>query len=47
MSRHSWCGPCRIIGPALSKAVAANPQVTLVKINVDNCEDIAKEFNVR
>ncbi|CEG68933.1 Putative Thioredoxin [Rhizopus microsporus] len=41
-----WCGPCRIIGPALSKAVAANPQVTLVKINVDNCEDIAKEFNI-
>ncbi|KAG0798934.1 hypothetical protein G6F22_003729 [Rhizopus arrhizus] len=29
-----WCGPCRVLTPLLSKTVAANPQVTLVKINV-------------
>ncbi|KAG0860797.1 hypothetical protein G6F17_000665 [Rhizopus arrhizus] len=39
-----WCGPCRVLTPLLSKTVAANPQVTLVKLNVDDCPEIAGEF---
>ncbi|CAO3689018.1 unnamed protein product [Rhizopus stolonifer] len=42
----NWCGPCKILAPMLSKTVAANPQVTLVKVDVDSCVDIAREFNV-
>lgn len=41
-----WCGPCRVLTPLLSKTVAANPQVTLVKLNVDDCPEIAGEFKV-
>ncbi|KAI8993349.1 thioredoxin-like protein [Pilobolus umbonatus] len=42
----NWCGPCKLLGPILTKAVAANPTVTLVKINVDDCPDIAQKYKV-
>ncbi|CAO0793848.1 unnamed protein product [Mucor circinelloides] len=41
-----WCGPCKMLGPLLTKSVAANPKVTLVKINVDDNQDIAAKFKV-
>lgn len=43
---YSWCGPCKMLGPLLSKSVAANPNVTLVKINVDDNQEIASKFKV-
>lgn len=36
-----------MLGPLLTKAVAANPKVTLVKINVDDNQEIAADFKVR
>ncbi|KAI8391204.1 thioredoxin [Radiomyces spectabilis] len=41
-----WCGPCKVLGPLLTKAVAANPTVTLVKVNVDKYQELATEFNI-
>ncbi|KAG2231098.1 hypothetical protein INT48_003467 [Thamnidium elegans] len=41
-----WCGPCKMLGPLLSKSVAANPNVTLIKINVDDNQEIASKFKV-
>ncbi|OBZ90273.1 Thioredoxin, mitochondrial [Choanephora cucurbitarum] len=41
-----WCGPCKMLGPILSKAVEANPKVTLVKINVDDHQEIASDFKI-
>ncbi|KAI9271346.1 thioredoxin-1, partial [Sporodiniella umbellata] len=41
-----WCGPCKVLAPMLSKVVASNPEVTLVKVNVDDCQEIASEFKV-
>ncbi|KAI8889749.1 thioredoxin [Backusella circina FSU 941] len=41
-----WCGPCKIIAPVLSKSVAANPKVTLVKINVDEHQELAQKYQV-
>lgn len=35
-----------MLGPLLSKSVAANPNVTLVKINVDDNQEIASKFKV-
>lgn len=35
-----------MLGPLLTKSVAANPKVTLVKINVDDNQDIAAQFKV-
>jgi thioredoxin 1 len=35
-----------MLGPLLTKAVAENPKVTLVKINVDDHQEIAADFKV-
>ncbi|CAO3612487.1 unnamed protein product [Cunninghamella blakesleeana] len=41
-----WCGPCKMLTPILSKAVANNPSVTLVKINVDDHSDVASTYQI-
>ena len=43
-----WCGPCRQLGPALEKAVAAKGgAVRLAKINIDENPQIAGRFRVQ
>lgn len=43
-----WCGPCKQLGPALEKAVTqANGKVKLVKINVDENQELAGQMGVR
>lgn len=42
-----WCGPCKMMGPALEKAVAAHPgTVCLGKVNVDQAKQLAAENKV-
>ncbi|KAI9313427.1 thioredoxin [Dichotomocladium elegans] len=41
-----WCGPCRMLAPYLQKAVAANPSVTLVKLNVDDAAELAGKYRI-
>ena len=43
-----WCGPCKQLGPMLEKAVtAANGKVRLVKINVDENQQLAGQMRVQ
>ena len=43
-----WCGPCKQLGPALEKAVKqANGKVKLVKINVDENQQLAGQLRVQ
>ncbi|KAJ2962081.1 hypothetical protein NQZ79_g2785 [Umbelopsis isabellina] len=41
-----WCGPCKMLGPILTKAVADNKKVTLVKVDVDESTDIAAKYQI-
>lgn len=42
-----WCGPCKMMGPALEKAVAAHPGgVCLGKVNIDQAKQLAAENRV-
>ena len=41
-----WCGPCRIQGPVLEKFAEANPDVKVVKINVDDNQELAMQFKI-
>jgi putative thioredoxin len=43
-----WCGPCKILGPQLEKAVrAAKGKVRMVKINIDENPAIAGQLGVK
>ena len=43
-----WCGPCKTLGPALESAVkAANGKVKMVKIDVDQSQQIAAQLQIK
>ncbi|MBR1871984.1 MAG: thioredoxin [Bacteroidales bacterium] len=43
-----WCGPCRMLSPTVDDIAAEFPdKYTVVKCNVDDCEDIASDFGIR
>lgn len=43
-----WCGPCKMIGPALEElSDELGEQVTIVKLNIDDHPDTPTQFGVR
>lgn len=40
-----WCGPCKMVTPVL-EAIAAENNVKLLKINVDENQELANAFNI-
>jgi len=41
-----WCGPCRMIAPIVEAIAKENEDIKVVKINVDNAQDLAMQYNV-
>ena len=42
-----WCGPCRMIAPILDQiSEEMADKVTVVKCNVDDCEDVAMRYRI-
>ncbi|KAG9350482.1 hypothetical protein JZ751_026848 [Albula glossodonta] len=42
-----WCGPCKILGPRLEKAIAKQQgRVTMAKVDIDEHTDLAIEYGV-
>lgn len=42
-----WCMPCRMLGPVIEKTVEKyKSKVSLVKVNVDEHQDLAGKYNV-
>ena len=43
-----WCGPCRIVGPALEKISKEYlNKIKFTKLNVDDAQEISAQFDVR
>jgi thioredoxin 1 len=44
----TWCGPCRMLSPTVDEiATEYDGKATVVKCNVDDCEDIASRYGIR
>lgn len=42
-----WCGPCRMLGPILDSLASENPEIQVVKVNVDTESELATEYSIR
>ena len=42
----SWCGTCRMVAPVLEEIAGENPDIKVVKINVDEEMELASQFRV-
>lgn len=42
----TWCGPCRALGPTLEEMVAKYDDFQIVKVNVDECRDLALRYGI-
>ncbi len=41
-----WCGPCQMLGPIIEEIAKEAKDYKVARINVDDNEDIAKEYGV-
>ncbi|MET3999460.1 thioredoxin TrxC [Marinobacterium sp. MBR-109] len=44
----SWCGPCKMMAPVFERAAAElEPECRLVKINTEQCQNLAARYQIR
>ena len=41
-----WCGPCRVVAPVLEEIAGERPDLRIVKLNVDDNQRTAAQFDV-
>lgn len=41
-----WCGPCKMLSPIVTEVAKENPEIKVVKIDVDAEQDLAIEYQV-
>ena len=41
-----WCGPCKMISPIVEEIANENSDIEVVKVNVDNFENIARQYGI-
>ena len=43
----TWCGPCRMLAPVVDEVSQAHAEsLTVAKVNVDDCPDLAMKFGI-
>lgn len=42
----TWCGPCKMMHPVIEKISKNNESLKILKVNVDNHDDLAREYMV-
>lgn len=42
----TWCGPCKMLSPVIEELSKENPTISVIKIDVDEHEELAREYAV-
>ncbi len=42
----NWCGPCKSLLPILDEVVSEDPNKKIVKVDIDEQEELAKEYKI-
>lgn len=42
----SWCGPCKSLAPIIDEISEKHPEIKVCKVNIDEEQELAKQFNV-
>lgn len=42
----TWCGPCKMLSPVIEELASEMPQVSFIKVDVDEHENLAREYQV-
>lgn len=41
-----WCGPCKMMHPIIDSVASSNPDLKVIKINVDEHDEIARKYGI-
>lgn len=42
----NWCGPCKMLSPILEELNEERGDVKIIKVDVDECENLSRQFGV-
>ena len=43
----TWCGPCKMLSPVLEEVADENPNLTVLKIDVDEVGELAARYGIQ
>lgn len=43
----TWCGPCKMIAPILDLVSEERKDILIVKVDIDQNQDLAKKYGIR
>lgn len=41
-----WCGPCQMLGPVIEEIATEVKDVKVVKVNVDEAQEVSMKYNI-
>ena len=42
----TWCGPCKMFAPTFDEFAGEHDEIACVKVDVDQCGDLARRFGI-
>ena len=42
----TWCGPCKMLGPVLEDLASDRSELEIVKVDIDENENLAKSYGI-
>ena len=43
----TWCGPCKMLSPVLEEVAQENPNINVLKIDVDEVGELAARYGIQ